>query len=139
VGAKVVTAREQGTAELYTRVVARCAEMVCWPTDQLDEALMGAVGTVFFALQQEAVRDGLSDAQWAERMAVTREVRDRQMASPDASAEETAGFEEVKAYNAMVQQYQGHDHVQGLKAKHLYGLRLHLGLMQCLAATVAEA
>lgn len=122
--------------DLFSRVVATVSEMLAWPTDELEEALTGAIGTVFYALWQNALPLAYTPEQWAERLALLKAAQDKQTASPGATPEQLEAFEEIKAFRALMARCQDKDNTAGLEAKYAYGAHLHDGLMRVLAETV---
>lgn len=125
-----------GQPDLFSRSVATISEMLAWPVEELEETLAGAIGTVFYALWQNALPLAYAPEQWAARLALLKAAQDRQSASPDATPEQMAEFEEIKAYRSLQENSQAKDNAAGLEAKYAYGDHLHTGLMHVLAETV---
>jgi len=125
-----------GKPDVFSHLVMTAAEMLAWPAEELEEALAGAIGTMFYALWQHALPLTYPAEEWAHRLALLKAAQDREAASPDASPEQMETFEEVKAFRALMQDCQARDNAVGLEAKYAFGERLHTGLMQVLAETV---
>lgn len=136
-GEALPRARSSGEKpDLFSHLVMTTAEMLAWPAGELDDAMAGAIGTMFYALWQQALSLAYPAEQWAYRLAVLKAAQDRQAASPDATPEQMEAFEEIKAFRTLMQECQARDNIAGLEAKYAFGERLHTGLMQVLAETV---
>lgn len=139
VGAVLAASSDPAVVDLFSRMLLTCTEMLAWPLEELDEALAGAIGTMFYTAYQGAIRAAYTTEQWAEREAAAAAARAKQAASPQATPEELAEFAEIKAHKALAERCWPNDQAQGEAAKLVYGERLHHGLMQVLAETAGPA
>lgn len=133
----VVTHQPKDANNLFAWAVASCAEMLAWPAEELEDAVQGALGTIFYVVWQRSIRYAYSEQEWAEREAIAEAARQRQSSAQDVTPEQFGAFEEIRAYRAYMEKVQATDHAQGLEAKREYGERLHHGLMNSLTAATA--
>jgi len=127
------------TEEKFSRNLLHGASLLAWPAEEMDDvSLLGLLGLIKDALVGKATLLSYAPEQWAQRMALEKAAQDKYMASPKMPHQELMESEEFEALRALLNSCEPKDTATKFEVNHVYGTRLHQGLMLVLAQ-IAEA